>query len=142
MAVLPALTERLSDGVIELRAIAEWDIPEILIAHEDDPGLAAALGLARAPSGAELGREVEDAERERLTGGPLRLTILTAGREDCVGRLEVRTGERGAEVTVWLVPQLRGRGLGKRAVALAADWLADRAGIEQLQCRDDRPRGG
>ena len=137
MTTLPALTGRLSDGVIELRAISDWDIPEILIAHQDDPQLARSLGLGRAPSGASLGAEVEQADAVRLDGGPLRLTIVEPGREDCRGRLvisDVDWQARTARLEVWIAPGLRGRGLARRAVVLATEWLRERAGIEQLQC--------
>jgi len=136
MTALPALPGRLSDGVIELRAIADWDIPEILIAYQDDRELARSLGLKRPPSGAALGSEVENAEAERAAGTALRLTVVEPGREDCRGRLvvsEVDWEARTARVQIWIVPALRGRGLARRAVALAAEWLRDRAGIEQLQ---------
>ena len=42
---------------------AERDIPEILIAYQDDPELHMRLGLERPPSGAELGRQMEEAGR-------------------------------------------------------------------------------
>jgi RimJ/RimL family protein N-acetyltransferase len=137
MTALPALTGRLSDGVIELRAIADWDIPEILIAHQDDREMATNLGLKRPPSGAVLGSEVENADAERAAGTMLRLTVVEPGREECRGRLvvsEVDWEARSARVQVWIAPALRGRGLARRAVALAAEWLRSRAGIEQLQC--------
>jgi RimJ/RimL family protein N-acetyltransferase len=135
MPAIPALTDRLSDGVIELRAISEWDIPEILIAHQDDPRLHLALGLARPPSGAQLGFEVERAEAERQAGARVALTIVDPGREDCIGRVEVRAIDwdaATAELVAWVAPQRRGRGLGERALALTRQWLADACGLRRL----------
>ena len=37
MSSFPLLTEPLTDGTVVLRDYAERDIPEILIAHQDDP---------------------------------------------------------------------------------------------------------
>ena len=81
--------EPLTDGVVALRPAAERDIPEILIAYQDDPELHLRLGEERPPSGAELGRLAE-----RAASGPRRrarvtLTIL----EPRLRRLP-RAGER------------------------------------------------
>jgi RimJ/RimL family protein N-acetyltransferase len=135
MPAIPALTDRLSDGVIELRAISEWDIPEILIAHQDDPRLHVALGLERPPSGAQLGSEVERADAERRAGVRVALTIVDPGREDCIGRVEIRAIDwdaAAAELVAWIAPQRRGRGLGARALALTRQWLADSCGLTRL----------
>jgi RimJ/RimL family protein N-acetyltransferase len=144
MTALPDPPERLSSDVLELRPISDWDIPEILIAHQDDSALAAALGLDRAPSSAQLGQEVEDAAAE-WAAGTLKLTLLTPGSEDCRGRLvidEIDLAAGSARATLWVAPNRRGRGLGQAALALAGDWLARSCGIHQLQCGEDRARGG
>ena len=143
-AVPPPAPERLLGERVGLRPIADWDIPEILIAHQDDRRLAAALGLSRPPSGAELGREVEEAAAD-WAAGVLKLTVLEPGSNDCRGRLTIdaldpETGR--ARVTVWIAPERRGRGLASEALRLAEDWLATSCGIEQLQCGEDRPRRG
>lgn len=141
--MVPDVPERLVGDGVELRPISDWDIPEILIAHQDDPGLAAALGMARAPSGAQLGSEVERAAAD-WAGGELKLTLCAPGSDDCCGRLVISGLDPAAGLAryvIWVVPGLRGRGLARAAVALAADWLADSCGIHQLQCGQDRARG-
>ena len=55
MPAIPALAAPLTDGDLMVRASAERDIPEILIAYQDDPTLHVRLGLERPPSGAQLG---------------------------------------------------------------------------------------
>jgi len=125
----------MGDELIELRPIAEWDIPEVLIAHQDDRELHRWLGLAKPPTGAQLGSEVEMAEARRLAGEGLKLTIVEPGGNDCLGRVEVSAldWERGAAaVRVWVAPQLRGRGYEQRAAGLAADWLSSMAGLREL----------
>jgi RimJ/RimL family protein N-acetyltransferase len=144
MTALPEPPTRLSAETVELRPISDWDIPEILIAHQDDRGLAPSLGLDRPPSGALLGREVENAEAD-WAAGTLKLTVLTPGSDDCRGRLTIDaidSEQHTARVTIWIAPDRRGRGLAAAAVGLARDWLARSCGIEQLQCGEDRPRGG
>ena len=64
MPAIPELTEPLSDDRVALRFYAELDIPEILIAHQDDRGMHKRLGAIRPPSGAELGRRSEQAPGE------------------------------------------------------------------------------
>jgi RimJ/RimL family protein N-acetyltransferase len=140
----PEPPERLTAPEIELRPISSWDIPEILIAHQDDRALAGELGLSRPPSGAQLGREVEDA-RADWAAGTLKLTVVQPGSDDCRGRLTIDAIDPAAgtaRATIWIAPHLRGRGLARAACALAGDWLARSAGIQQLQCGEDRPRGG
>ncbi len=126
MPAIPELPERLSDGQVELRTSTEWDIPDILIAHQDDRDLYRRLGLPRPPSGAELGSAAEREPAQRAAGTAVKLTIVQPDSDDCRGRVEVReiNWEQGsAALSVWVAPGLRGRGLARRALALAARWL-------------------
>ena len=143
MPAIPDLHERLSDGVVELREGSEWDIPEILIAHQDDPELHVRLGMPRPPSGAQLGSAAERAAADRAIGTRMSLTIVEPGSDDCCGRIEVGPldwGSGTAHLHVWVAPQLRGRGLARRALALAAAWLLQTAGVERLALDAGRPR--
>jgi RimJ/RimL family protein N-acetyltransferase len=135
MPSFPELTEPLSDGVIELREASEWDIPDILVAHQDDPQLHRRVGLERPPSGAELGRRAEREPAERAAGTRLRLTIVEPGERTCRGQIEIHNvswAEGRAELGIWLAPCCRGRGLAGRALRLAAAWLVDRCGLQRL----------
>jgi RimJ/RimL family protein N-acetyltransferase len=133
---LPDLREPLTDGSVVLRLAAERDIPEILIAFQDDRTLDARLGYERPPSGAELGRRSERAEQERAAGTGLELTILEPGSDVCRGQVSVQRVDwhhARAELGMWLAPQVRGRGLASRALRLAAIWLFENTGLERLQ---------
>jgi RimJ/RimL family protein N-acetyltransferase len=135
MPSIPEPPDRIVDALLELRPIAEWDIPEVLIAHQDDPELHRWLGLTRPPTGAQLGREVEAARATHRAGTAVKLTIVEAGGNDCRGRVEVgeidwETGR--ALVRVWVVPQLRGRGYERRAADLTAEWLRSYVGLTDL----------
>jgi RimJ/RimL family protein N-acetyltransferase len=135
MPSIPQPPERMGDEFIELRPIAEWDIPEVLIAHQDDRELHQWLGLSRPPTGAQLGSEVEQAEAHRLAGDSLKLTIVEPGSNDCRGRVEVdRFDWQGgsADVRIWVAPQLRGRGYEQRAAELAGEWLRSTVGLREL----------
>ena len=76
MPAIPELAEPLEDGSVALRLAAERDIPEILLAYQDDPQLHERLGQRRPPSGAELGRVAEEADSERRAGR----TVALRGR--------------------------------------------------------------
>ena len=137
MPSFPSLAGPPSDGVVALRLSEERDIPEILIAYQDDRLLPGALGEERPPSGAALGSRAERAAEDRRVGRALTLTILREGSDICVG--EVRIGDvdwqtRKASVQVWLAPALRGQGVARRAHALALDWLGRECGLEGV-CR-------
>lgn len=135
MPAIPEPPERFGDEAIELREIAEWDIPETLIAFQDDPDLYRRLGLAKPPTGAQLGTEVDHRQRRRLEGLEVKLTIVEPGDNDWRGRVEVIdfdwTG-RQASLRVWVAPYVRGRGYEDRAVALAAAWLFGSVAVDRL----------
>jgi RimJ/RimL family protein N-acetyltransferase len=136
MPSLPFLDPPVADRRVALRDAAERDIPEILIAHQDDPQLYARLGLERPPSGAELGRQIEEAGIEHQTGTRARLTIVEPPSDDFRGRVLVRNVDwenARAELGVWVVPEARGHGLARAALRLAARWLFDSCGLARLE---------
>ncbi len=135
MPTIPQPPDRFGDELVELREIAEWDIPEVLIAHQDDRDLHARMGLAKPPTGAELGSEVERAERERRSGNWVKLAIVEPGANDCLGRVEIDQvdwDQGSARLRVWAAPQVRGRDYERHAAELASAWLRNAAGLEQL----------
>lgn len=140
MPSFPQPPDPLTDGSVALRLSAERDIPEILIAFQDDPHLDERRGLQRPPTGAELGRQFEQAEIERQTGRFVSLTILEPGSDTCRGEIltsEVQWRHARAELGMWLVPQVRGRGLASRALRLTSHWLLTSTPLERLQILTD-----
>lgn len=136
MPSLPDLQAPLSDGMIQLRRTAERDIPETLIAYQDDPELHLRMGVPRPPSGAELGRLSERAEADRLAGRGISLTIVETGEDTWAGQVDVHRVDWDhlrAELAVWVAPARRGRGLARRALALAGRWLLLEAGLERVE---------
>jgi RimJ/RimL family protein N-acetyltransferase len=136
MPSIPRLEQPIVGERVGVRLAAERDIPEVLIAHQDDPRLHARLGLHRPPSGAELGRQMELAESEREAGVRVRLTIVEPGSDECRGRISVHSidWESGrAELGMWLAPRVRGRGLAPAALRLVVEWLFGDCGLERVE---------
>ena len=137
---------------VVLRDYAERDIPEILIAHQDDPRMHLLTGEDRPPSGAELGRAAEREPLERAAGERATLTILEPGSDACRGQIRVYPvdwDQSRAEVGIWLAPQIRGHGLGRSALTLAGAvaprtlWARPRRALHRAgQCADDPRRAG
>jgi RimJ/RimL family protein N-acetyltransferase len=126
MRSFPRLSEPLTDGEVALRDYTERDIPEILIAYQDDRQLHVLNGEDRPPSGAELGSRAEREPAVRAAGERATLTIVEPGADTCRGQVGVSDADwdnRRAELAIWLAPQVRRRGLGRRSLRLAAEWL-------------------
>jgi [ribosomal protein S5]-alanine N-acetyltransferase len=136
MSSFPRLPEPLTDGQVALRDYLERDIPEILIAYQDDPRLHLLTGEQRPPSGAELGSRAERESAARAAGERVTLTIVEPGGDTCRGQVSVQDADwdyRRARLAIWLAPQVRGRGLGGRALRLAAEWLLGTCGLARVE---------
>jgi RimJ/RimL family protein N-acetyltransferase len=140
MPSFPDLGPPLRGVTAQLRPAAERDIPEILIAHQDDPQLSEALGLERPPSGAELGRRIEREAAERAAGTGVWLTIVEGadgpGSDVCRGQLEVQDVDwdhRRAGLAIWVAPADRRRGLATGALALAGRWLLESGAMMRVE---------
>lgn len=136
MPSFPTLPQPLIDGGLCVRLAAERDIPEVLIAHQDDPTLYVRLGLQRPPSAAELGRRNEHEPAERADGVGVRFTIVEPGSDSCRGQLDIHRvdwDDLRAEAGIWVAPGFRGRGLAPGALRLAGGWLFETCGLARLE---------
>ena len=119
-----------------VRDYAERDIPEILIAYQDDPSLHLRLGRERPPSGAELGRWAEQEPGQRAAGEHATFTILEPGSDVCRGQLtvlQIDWEQARAEIGVWLEPRARGTGMGGHALRLVSAWLLRTCRLARVQ---------
>ena len=119
-----------------VRLADERDIPEVLIAYQDDPELHLRLGEPRPPSGAELGRRAEAAEADSLAGRSLTMTIVEGDEDVCHGQIYVHRAdwENGrVELGIWVAPRRRGHGLARRSLAMVGRWLLVEGGFERVQ---------
>jgi [ribosomal protein S5]-alanine N-acetyltransferase len=58
------------------------------------------------------------------------------GSDTCRGQIRVYPvdwDQSRAEVGIWLAPQVRDRGLGRRALRLAGEWLLGPCGLARLE---------
>jgi [ribosomal protein S5]-alanine N-acetyltransferase len=136
MRSFPRLLEPLTDGHVALRDYTERDIPEILIAYQDDPQLHVLAGEERPPSGAELGSRAEREPVARAAGERATLTIVEPGADTCRGQVGVSDTDWDncrVELAIWLAPQVRARGLGRRSLRLAAEWLLVTCGFARVE---------
>lgn len=137
MAAIPQLAQPLTNGRLWLRDAAERDIPEVLIAFQDDPEMHLRLARERPPSGAELGRRAECEAADRTAGSRATLTIVAAPAADlCLGQVYVEAVEwdhARADVSVWVAPGARRRGLATGALRLASEWLLGPCGLARVQ---------
>ncbi|MGI8715758.1 MAG: GNAT family N-acetyltransferase [Solirubrobacteraceae bacterium] len=139
MLSFPDIDAALSGPGARLRLAAERDIPEILIAHQDDSRLHAVLGLERPPSSAELGRRIEREAADRAAGVGVWLTILPPGpseSDECCGQVyvhDVDPDHLRAELGIWVVAARRGAGLGTAALNLAGRWLLMVCGLMRVE---------
>jgi RimJ/RimL family protein N-acetyltransferase len=136
MPAFPDLSEPLSGPVAALRLAAERDIPETLIAHQDDPEMHMRIGLERPPSGAELGRRIEAGAAERASGAGVWLTIVAPGGDESCGGLDVHEVDwdhSRAEIGIWVAPHRRGQGIAADALRLGGRWLLESCGLKRVQ---------
>jgi [ribosomal protein S5]-alanine N-acetyltransferase len=132
----PELDPPLANGEVTVRLGAERDIPEILIAYQDDPELHLRLGQDRPPSGAELGRRAERADADRVAGRGLTFTILEHGSDTCRGQIDVHGVDwdnARADLGIWMAPGSRRRGFASAGLEMVARWLLRESGLERVQ---------
>jgi RimJ/RimL family protein N-acetyltransferase len=111
-----------------------------LVAAWSDPLLAAADGVPDEVSAARAARWIRGDAGRRTAGACLDLVIGPAGAGGTVlgevGLRNIDHQRRRAEVSWWLAPEHRGRGIAAAAARLLADWaLSPAGGLDQVWAR-------
>jgi [ribosomal protein S5]-alanine N-acetyltransferase len=130
------LPRALSDGVVTLRPPRDDDVPVMLAAFRDDPGLGVALGMEEDPSEEKLLSQIARNDETAAAGAGAELAIAAAESDEFLGILEmVRFAWRHGrcEVGFWLVASARRQGLGRRAITLALNWAFGDLGMRRVE---------
>jgi RimJ/RimL family protein N-acetyltransferase len=120
-----------TESGVRLRPLELDDIDELVASHDDDPA-------SFAPAGDEARERLRKQIERRPTledGGFLSLAIEADGR--LVGDIQARAPKHGfppgvCEIGITLFADVRGRGVGRQAVALLTEQLFD-DGWERVQ---------
>jgi RimJ/RimL family protein N-acetyltransferase len=139
MPRLPLPDGLAGDGVV-LRRLRGRDARPFAAAFGEDPRLAERMDLERQPSEGSVRRFIARQPRLRARGDHLALAVSDGPRGPFLGLVMLHSiawRDRRAELGCWLVPAARGRGLGRAAVGLLADWALDR--LEATTTPDNAP---
>jgi len=119
------LPDRLADAPVALRPMRPEDAAPYAAAFRDDPDLGALLGAEDDPD-EESVRERARGQRERAEQGRGAVLAIADPATDAFwGAVTLHSFDwhsRRCEVGFWVVPAVRGRGVGSGAVALALSW--------------------
>jgi [ribosomal protein S5]-alanine N-acetyltransferase len=133
----------LTDGVVVLRKWTESDIGCVEEASRD-PDIPSGTTVPASFTPAEGLAWIERQWGRADKGEGLSLAIADAGSSEALGNINLlfRRQPLTAEIGYWLIPRVRRRGLGSRAVALFARWAVTGAGlvrVEALVVPDNMP---
>jgi RimJ/RimL family protein N-acetyltransferase len=116
----PALL--LSDGAVVLRPIEPTDVDQITAACQD-PELQRYIPVPRPYSRADAEAYVALARSLWPTGRKAVFSVVDpADHQHLLGVISLTVAGRCGNAAYWLAPEARGRGAGRRALALLADW--------------------
>jgi RimJ/RimL family protein N-acetyltransferase len=126
------LPEPLGDGVIVLRLRDARDVRSIVDASHDPE---TRRWLDDEPlTGERQGDLVSRAEEQWRTGRGAPFVVADAATDRALGLLNVQFGEdeEVAGLAVSVFPQARGRGVGSRALRIAAKWATLELGLQRV----------
>jgi [ribosomal protein S5]-alanine N-acetyltransferase len=120
-----SLAEPLSDGRVTLRLMRADDAPACAAAFRNDPDLGRLIGVERDPEEAGIRERIARQDEHAIEGRSLQLAVADPLSDGFWGAMILHSFDwhsRRAEIGFWLVPAVRGRGVGSAAVALAVSW--------------------
>jgi RimJ/RimL family protein N-acetyltransferase len=123
------------DGVV-LRRLRARDAGAFAAAFREDPKLGVWIGAEEDPTENSVRRFIARQPGLRARGEFLGLAVTDITKRPFLGHVMLHTvawRHRRAEVGYWLVPQARGRGIGRTAVALVVGWAFTELGLERIE---------
>jgi RimJ/RimL family protein N-acetyltransferase len=138
LAAMPSLPlpEGLARDGVALRRLRGRDAAPFAAAFREDPRLGALVGVERDPTEASARRFITSLMRLRVRGEYLAVAVSDAPRGPFLGLVMLHSfawPHRRAELGYWLVPAARGRGVGRAAVSLLADWAFAKLQLDRLE---------
>jgi RimJ/RimL family protein N-acetyltransferase len=130
---LPEGLER--DGVA-LRRLRARDATPFATAFLDDPALGTTIGTDVEPTPNGVRRFIARQALLRSRGEFLGLAVSDPTRRPFLGHVMLHTlawRHKRAELGYWLVPEARGRGVGRVAVSLLVEWAFAELDLERLE---------
>jgi RimJ/RimL family protein N-acetyltransferase len=132
---LPVPTGLARDGVV-LRRLRARDATPYAAAFREDPRLGPAIGAEEDPTEMSVRRFIARQPSLRARGEFLGLVVTDATEKPFLGHVmlhSVAWQHRRAEVGYWLVPAVRGRGIGATAVGLVVDWAFAALPLDRIE---------
>lgn len=138
LAPMPSLPlpEGLARDGVALRRLRARDAAPYAAAFRDDPRLGALIGVEHDPTEASTRRFIARQSRLRARGEYLGLAVSDGPAGSFRGLVMLHSfgwRHRRAELGYWLVTAARGRGIGRIAVSLLADWAFAELPLDRLE---------
>ncbi|MDQ2895173.1 MAG: GNAT family N-acetyltransferase [Actinomycetota bacterium] len=127
---------QLTDGFVRLRLLTQADATPYARAFSEDPDLGRLLGFDTDPTLAELGVSLGGVAERAHSGQAVEFAIVGIADARFLGLVllfGVSDRHRRCEVGFWIVPDARRAGFGRRAVALAIDWVFGELALERVE---------
>ena len=123
------------DGVA-LRRLRARDAHAFAAAFRADPRLGVQIGADEDPTENGVRRFIARQPGLRARGEFLGLAVTDTSKRPFLGHVMLHTlawRHRRGEVGYWLVPEARGRGIGKAAVSLVVEWAFEELRLERIE---------
>jgi RimJ/RimL family protein N-acetyltransferase len=132
---LPVPEDLERDGVA-LRRLRARDASPFAAAFREDPTLGEQIGADEDPTENGVRRFIARQPGLRARGEFLGLAVTDPTRKPFLGQVMLHTvawRHKRAEIGYWLVPQARGRGVGRTAVSLLVDWAFEALDLDRIE---------
>ncbi len=123
------------DGVA-LRRLRARDAGPFAAAFREDRQLGVWIGAEEDPTENSVRRFIARQPGLRARGEFLGLAVSDPTRKPFLGQVMLHTvawRHKRAEVGYWLIPQARGRGVGRVAVSLLVDWAFEALDLDRIE---------